>query len=231
MSDFSATFDRSGGGTDRTDRRPLATLNRGMELWDWRRRVSDLYAQIRTMQPSEGWRHWRAVRDDLFRHHPQSPLSPPARGRFDGINCYDYDPSYRFVVECMPLTSLATLRTAAGDDGDVVLRPFGQTRGLAPRLGGELTLYWIEGYGGGVFLPFKDETNGTATFSGGRYLLDTIKGADLGWDAGGHFILDFNFAYNPSCAYSDQWACPLAPSENTIRSPVSAGERTGSRGI
>ena len=87
-----------------------------------------------------------------------------------------------------------------------------------------LALYWFEGYGGGLWLPFGDSTNGTATYGGGRYLYDTIKGADLGASAG-EFMLDFNFAYNPSCTYDDRWSCPLSPAENKLPFDVPAGER------
>ena len=84
--------------------------------------------------------------------------------------------------------------------------PVARTAGLADRLGGELTVYWLGGYGGGVFMPFGDATNGSTTYGGGRYLLDGVKGADLGV-VDGRLILDFNFAYNPSCAYSTRWVC------------------------
>jgi uncharacterized protein (DUF1684 family) len=87
-----------------------------------------------------------------------------------------------------------------------------------------LALYWLEAYGGGVFLPFRDETSGTETYGAGRYLLDTVKGADLG-EEGGRLVLDFNLAYNPSCAYDPRWACPLAPPENRLTIPIRAGER------
>jgi uncharacterized protein (DUF1684 family) len=106
----------------------------------------------------------------------------------------------------------------------VTLLPFTRTDGLAGRLGAELTLYWIAGYGGGVFLPFADATSGAETYAGGRYLLDTIKGADLGM-ARGAAVLDFNFAYNPSCSYSDRWVCPLAPAANRLPARITAGER------
>jgi len=76
----------------------------------------------------------------------------------------------------------------------------------------------------GLFLPFGDTTNGTTTYGGGRYLLDTAKGADLGGDDGG-LVLDFNFAYNPSCAYDPRWVCPLAPPGNRLPVGVEAGER------
>ena len=87
-----------------------------------------------------------------------------------------------------------------------------------------LELYWLEGYGGGVFLSFTDATSGDSTYGAGRYLLDTVKGADLGMD-GGRLVLDFNFAYNPSCASNPRWACPLAPPTNRLPVAVRAGER------
>ena len=88
----------------------------------------------------------------------------------------------------------------------------------------ELSLYWLDGYGGGVFLPFADATRGGETYGGGRYLLDTVKGADLG-EADGRLVLDFNFAYNPSCSYDPRWVCPLSPPENRLDTAVRAGER------
>jgi uncharacterized protein (DUF1684 family) len=100
---------------------------------------------------------------------------------------------------------------------------------VRPVLGGEprsLAVYWLEGYGGGLFLPFRDARAGRETYGGGRYLLDTVKGADLGTSAdGARLVLDFNYAYNPSCAYDPRWSCPLAPPENRLDVPVDAGER------
>jgi uncharacterized protein (DUF1684 family) len=115
-----------------------------------------------------------------------------------------------------------------GRDGLMSLTPFARTKGLAQKFGSELTMYWIEGYGGGVFLPFKDATTGAETYGGGRYLLDTIKGADLGCTSHGRTILDFNFAYYPSCEYSDLWICPLAPAENVLPATIRGGERQAS---
>jgi uncharacterized protein (DUF1684 family) len=89
---------------------------------------------------------------------------------------------------------------------------------------GMLEVYWLAVYGGGVFIPFRDGTSGTETYGAGRYLLDTIKGADLG-GTGDRLVLDFNYAYHPSCFYSDEWACPLAPPGNTLPGPIEAGER------
>jgi uncharacterized protein len=112
---------------------------------------------------------------------------------------------------------------AAPAGGQVELVAVGNLAALADDV--ELTLYWIGGYGGVVFLPFKDATSGHETYGGGRNLLDTVKSADLGTTADGRAILDFNFAYHPSCVYSDRWTCPLAPPANVLPKPVRGGER------
>ena len=93
--------------------------------------------------------------------------------------------------------------------------------------GGTLEAFWLDAYGGGLFVPFRDATCGGETYGGGRYLLDTAKSADLGADADGQLILDFNFAYHPSCAWDAAWACPLAPPGNRLEAAVRAGERLG----
>ena len=90
-----------------------------------------------------------------------------------------------------------------------------------------LELYLLEGYGGGLLVPFADATSGRETYGAGRYLLDTIKGADLG-QGQGRLVLDFNFAYQPSCSYDPRWLCPLAPPANRLALPVRAGERLAS---
>jgi uncharacterized protein (DUF1684 family) len=75
-----------------------------------------------------------------------------------------------------------------------------------------------------VFLPFRDATSGTTSYGGGRYLWDSVKGADLG-SADEELVLDFNYAYHPSCVYDPRWSCPLAPRDNWLGIPVEAGER------
>ena len=195
-----------------------------IDLWDWRRRVAALYAEARAAEDAEAaWRRWRAGRDLLFEDHPQSPLDAAARSAFAGLRYFDYHPDYRLPVALDPVDG-APERLDGGGDGAVSLVPFAVTRGLGRRLGGELTLYWIGGYGGGAFVPFRDATSGDMTYGGGRYLLDTVKGADLGCTADGQTVLDFNFAYNPSCAYSGRWVCPLAPPANHLPVAVEAGE-------
>ena len=204
---------------------PRDALADRLALWDWRRRVFALYAAVRAAEPEAGWARWRTERDALWRDHAQTPLEPARRAAFKALDYFPYDPALRFVVSLLPVADATPFALEVGRDGAVRLAPFAYTRGLAETLGAELTLYWIEGYGGGVFLPFSDATSGRETYAGGRYLLDTIKGADLGEDREGRVVLDFNFAYNPSCSYSDHWVCPLAPTENALPAPVRGGER------
>ena len=197
----------------------------GLSLADWRRRLSTLYAEVRAIpDPRRAWEHWWAVRSRLFREHPMSPLPEAVRADWHDIPIFDYDPALRFEVgtraedgpdETVPV----------GPDGLLTRKAVAVTDGLADALGAELTLYWIGGYGGGLFLPFKDGTSGTGSYGGGRYLLDAIKGADLGFSHSGRLVLDFNFAYTPSCALNPAYVCPLSPPENTLPVEVRAGER------
>jgi uncharacterized protein (DUF1684 family) len=197
-------------------------------LADWRRRVNMLYEQVRSApSPHQGWQIWRETRDDLFRSHPMSPLPADERQGFAGVPVYDYDEALRFAVDLEPIEQPETITFELGVDGAARMRSTARTSGLAEWLGGELTLYWIEGYGGGLFLPIADATNGSETYGGGRYLIDSIKGADTGLDEDGRLIVDFNFAYNPSCSYSPAFVCPLAPAENRLAVPIKAGERLG----
>lgn len=198
-----------------------------LDLWDWRRQVAGLYAQVRAASdPAAAWRLWVDKRDGLFRTHPQSPIPERERASFGGLAYFEYDPSARLLVGLRPAPA-ARWEADGGADGRIALRRFARTSGLAPRFGGELDLWWVEGYGGGAFLPFRDATSGRESYGGGRYLLDAVKGADLG-AADGKTVLDFNFAYQPSCAYSPAWVCPLAPPDNRLPAPVRAGERVSS---
>ena len=194
-----------------------------LELLDWKRRVFALYAEIRgSDDPEAAWHRWRAGRDALFRTHPQSPLPADLRRDFDGIPYFGYDPAFRVLGELVRGDD--KIREIDASDGEIVrFRRFGAVRFLLAGESRELALYWLEGYGGGVFLPFADATSGKQTYGGGRYLLDTVKGADLG-EGDGRLVLDFNFAYNPSCSYDVRWVCPLSPPENRLVVEVLAGE-------
>lgn len=194
-------------------------------LADWRRRISELYGDIRRSEAPEGaWQRWRAARDDLFKQHPQSPIPVHSRDTFEGLEYYAYDPSARVLGELRPVDE-ETYEIATSDDRSMSFSRFAR---VTFELHGEeraLELYWLEDYAGGLFLPFRDTTSGTTTYGAGRYLLDTAKGADLGME-GDRVVLDFNFAYNPSCSYDSRWACPLAPPPNRIDIAIEAGERT-----
>ena len=196
-----------------------------LELLDWKRRVFELYAEVRaTPDPEAAWHCWRDVRDELFRTHAQSALPLERRATFGGLDYFAYDPAVRVLadVEDAPQES----RPIAGSSDSVMLfRRFGRARFELYGDVRALELYWLEGYGGGVFLPFGDATSGKETYSGGRYMLDTVKGADLGGDAQGQLVLDFNFAYTPSCSYDPRWACPLTPHANRLDFEMRAGER------
>jgi uncharacterized protein (DUF1684 family) len=190
-----------------------------LALLDWKRRVFALYAEIRAARdPERAWEMWRATRDELFRTHPQSP-----RPGFAGLSYYDYDPAARVIASLEDVDAPPQPIETSGTE-PMLFKPFARAQF---ELRGEplaLELDWLESYGGGVFLCFRDTTSGGETYGGGRYLLDTVKGADLG-EEDGRLVLDFNFAYNPSCAYDPGWVCPLAPPANRLPVAVLAGER------
>lgn len=194
-----------------------------LTLLDWRRRVQAVYAEVRAAaDPAQAHARWRAVRDELFAQHPDSPLLPQSRSSFSGLPVPAYDPAWRFEVEVDTEVEPASLEVPTGTDGVVRF----DRLGVAPLPGiGRLDVWWLGSYGGGVFVPLKDASAGRRTYGGGRYLLDTVKGADLGGDARqGRLVLDLNFAYNPSCAYDPAWACPLAPPGNVLPVDVPVGE-------
>jgi uncharacterized protein (DUF1684 family) len=196
-----------------------------LDLLDYRRRVSDLYRTLRAAgDVPAACATFRAARNELFRTHPQSALDEAQRAAFTPLNYYDYDPAYRVTAHVDTDVEQETLNIQLQDDGSFSYRRFGKVTFTLPTGTGTLSLFWINGYGGGVFLPFGDATNRHETYGAGRYLIDTIKGADLGATLD-TLILDFNYAYNPSCVYNYRWVCPLAPPENRLPFPVPAGEK------
>jgi uncharacterized protein len=193
------------------------------DVVDWRRRVFALYAEVRRRPDiTVGHQVWRKARDELFATHPASPLLPDQRASFTGLAVPSYDPDWRFEVE-MQDASASRIEVETGTDGTV---PFDRL-GVAQIPGvGSLDVWRLASYGGGLFVTAKDASAGAegGTYGGGRYLVDTAKGADLG-ARHGILVLDFNFAYNPSCAYDPQWACPLAQTGNTVAVEIPVGER------
>jgi uncharacterized protein (DUF1684 family) len=201
--------------------RPSASLT----LLDWRRSVASMYGEVRATvesDPPAALRRFRSARDTLFRSHPDSPIPVTDRASFEGLAYWPYDAALRFIVPVEVIADDETT-TALSLSGDAYhLRRIGRVRLPV----GDLDLYWIDVYGGGLFLPFRDATSGTETYAAGRYVLDTIKGADLGGDGAG-LVIDLNYAYHPSCAYDPIWSCPLAPPANRLTVPIRAGERLG----
>ena len=195
-----------------------------LDLLDYKRRVFALYARVRAEpDPARAFADWVAARDELFADHPQSALPPERRPAFDGLSYFPHDPSGRVLAEVEP----AARRRYDVPASDGAAMAFDRIAVARFALGGapcELELYWLSAYGGGLFVPFADATAGTDTYGAGRYLLDTVKGADLG-TSDGRLVLDFNLAYNPSCSYDPRWSCPLAPPPNRLAIPVRMGER------
>ncbi len=195
-----------------------------LSLLDWRRRINELYALIRAMEDKhEAWRRWRDTRARLFREHPQSPVPESQRRDYGGPHLYDHDPAWRLAGIVEPVAA-ERFELATSNVETMAFTRFGVVRGVHADTKLSLELYWLDGYGGGLFVPFADATSGHESYGAGRYLLDTIKGADLG-QQGGRLELDFNFAYQPSCSYDPRWTCPLAPPANRLSIPIRAGER------
>jgi Uncharacterized conserved protein len=201
-------------------------------LADWRRRIATLYAEVRAMadtDPVLALAHWRTVRDQLYREHPQSPVPAEAREGFRAAH-FEHDPTLRFeaIVEAAPPPAPGAFALELPNSGSDTLSFSRAGRIAIPFASGPRTLsvFWMAGYAGGLFIPFRDGTNGHETYGAGRYLVDAAKSADLGGDAARNtLIVDFNFAFQPSCAFDPRWACPLAPPENRLDIAVRAGER------
>ena len=195
-----------------------------LDLLDWRRAVAELYTEVRRQRrtdPVAAQARWRAGRDALYGGHPSSAFPPASRERFAGLQYYDYDPAFAFAA---PIRPLPEERFDVGTSGGSVI-PFVRI-GAVDLPVGSLEVFWLDAYSGGVFIPFRDGTSGEGTYGGGRYLLDTAKSADLGRTAAGELILDFNFAFHPSCHYDPMWVCPLAPPSNRLGARIEAGERS-----
>jgi uncharacterized protein (DUF1684 family) len=197
-----------------------------LSLVHWRRTMAELYADVRvgSADPERASDAFRAARDRLFREHEDSPLPRVHRSHWRGASWFPYDAHWRIKGVVKPFANRTTFEIALAADGATRFSRVGTVEFAVSGAEYVLALYWIEGYGGGLWLPFGDSSNGTSTYGGGRYLYDTIKGADLGASAD-ELVLDFNFAYNPSCAYDNRWSCPLPPAENRLPLGVSAGER------
>jgi hypothetical protein len=197
-----------------------------LSLLDWKRHVFGLYAEIRAASDKRAaWEQWRDTRARLFVEHPQSPVPVAERAGYSGPHVFDYDPSWRLLGSIEPVEP-KRFELTTSTASTMAFSRFGVARAAHGDDELRLELYWLEGYGGGLFAPFADSTSGAETYGAGRYLLDSVKGADLGTEDG-LLVMDFNFAYQPSCAYDPSWTCPLAPPANRLTVAVRAGELVG----
>ncbi len=213
-----------------TDESPT-TLADVLDVLDFRRRVAEIYRAVRAAaDPEAGHALWVRERGRLLAEHPASPVQAEHRGAGARVEVAAYDEAFRFVVEVQDAPA-DRIEVVTGSDGTVAFDRVGRVEldGL-----GSLEVWWHAGYGGGVFVPLRDGTSGRTGYGGGRYVLDTTKGADLGPDLtgpspdgrrpGSTLVVDLNFAYHPSCAYDPDWACPLAPPGNRLDADVPVGE-------
>jgi len=193
-----------------------------VSLVDWRRQVNEMYAAVRA-DPDHETAHarWRQTRDRLFREHPQTPLLEDDSLRESGLPYWPYDPAMRFVAPLLPVEPQQDRLVEAGEDGTLTMKLIGR---VELPIGGSLDVWWLHQYGGGIFIPLRDGTSGAESYGGGRYLLDTAKGSWLGGTED-RLVLDFNYAYHPSCRYNPRWQCPLAPPGNTISTRIEVGEK------
>ena len=193
----------------------------GLELLDWRRQVHALYDGVRAeLYPHVAHAGWTAVRDRLFSEHSCSPV--PDRAAFAGLEVADHDPQWRAVVRLEPAEP-QRLEVPTSTDG---LVPFDRI-GVLRTPWGPLDVWELATYGGGIWIPVRDAGSGSLSYGGGRYLYDTVKGADLGTTPDDELVVDLNFLYAPSCAFDPRWSCPLAPPGNVLDVVVPVGELRG----
>ena len=156
----------------------------------------------------------RKQKDEFFKQHPQSPLDPAKRANFDGLTYYDYNPALALTVTVNAFEEKkpVPIQTTTGE-GRIYHR-FGE---FTFDVNGEKARLTIFEAPHGYFLPFVDSNAGKETYPAGRYL-------DLEANDDGTFDVDFNLAYAPFCAYSDEYSCPITPAENRLTVAIRAGE-------
>lgn len=205
-----------------------------LDLYDYRCRVAAMYrernaAPLAGTDPSSVLQRFRATRDELFATHPQSALDEGQRAQFTGLRYFPYNAAACVVAEVDTSVESVILNVAMDARETMTMTAVARLHFALEGKPQTLSMYWLNIYGGGLFLPFRDATCREESYGGGRYLFDTIKGSDFlpapGASSLERIMLDFNYAYNPSCAYNIRWVCPLAPPENRLAVPIRAGER------
>jgi uncharacterized protein (DUF1684 family) len=202
-------------------------MSEHLDLADWRRRVAAAYDTLRNDPRAEPARllGFRAAKDRLFASHPSSPVPLAGRRDFRGLAYWRHAPELAFRAQLEPDPEAPAPDVPRSAVGPAM--PYARIGWVSFVVDGtpaRLAVYWLNEYAGGIFIPFRDATSGAETYGGGRYLWDSGKGADLGSD-GDELVIDFNYAYHPSCVYDPIWSCPLAPPENWLTVPIRAGER------
>ncbi len=208
-----------------------------LALYDYRVRVAAFYhernqALLTGEDAATVLLRFRDSRDQLFAAHSQSALDEEQRREFQGLHYFPYNPAMRFAAtidtQVEPMQQTVTMNAQE----EMRMTTVGRVRFVVDDVPVVLSLYWLDVYGGGLFLPFRDATCPAQSYGGGRYLFDTMKGSNPIPDVQGGklMMLDFNYAYNPSCAYNDLWVCPLAPMENRVNVFIRAGEQNYKRG-
>ena len=157
----------------------------------------------------------RRSKDDFFAHHPQSPLTRAQKREFTGLNYFPENDALRFEVELEEPEERQEIHIPVSTGGFQTYQRYGTIHFQVEGQDTQLTVYANES---GYFLPFVDSLAAKETYPAGRYLEPEPL-------PGGKFLVDFNLAYNPYCAYNDEWACPLTPAENRIKVPIRAGEK------
>ena len=201
-----------------------------LSLIEWRREIFKIYSDVRAERNGAlAWRKWKTKREKLFRYHPESPTFNAKRktGSNPTPILYPYNSNFCLSSKYKILESSEILELITDDNSITRIQPFLKTTDLFEKLNTELTIFKILGYGGGLFLPFFDMGcfSKGENYEGGRYLIDTIKGADLGECKKNELRLDFNFSYNPSCSYNSKWSCPIIKNYNNIPILIDAGEK------
>jgi uncharacterized protein (DUF1684 family) len=158
---------------------------------------------------------FRQSKDDFFAHHRQSPLTSQQKNDFDGLNYFPENPDLRFElpIELLDEQDSIKMQTSTGDVQEYTR--YGQFHFQVDGQPATLTVYSNQN---GFFLPFADSLAGQETYPAGRYLEPEQLSDEK-------FLLDFNMAYNPYCAYNENWSCPLTPAENRLKVPIRAGEK------
>jgi uncharacterized protein (DUF1684 family) len=158
---------------------------------------------------------FRAEKDDFFAHHPQSPLTSEQKRGFTGLPYYPENEALRLEVKVERLGDQKPIQMQTSTGGVQTYMRYGRFQFQSEGQLAELTIYEGEN---GFFLPFADSLAGEETYPAGRYLEPESLPGD-------RFLVDFNLAYNPNCAYNEMWSCPITPAENRLQVPVRAGEK------